>query len=62
MFFAITSWTPAFSSLNGAVSRLDPQPFDTPLTITPKPPSLIASFFTTPPRRPTRQYRASVSS
>ena len=44
MLFAMTSCTPAFSSLYGAVSRLEPQPFEMPLTMTPKPPSLIASF------------------
>jgi hypothetical protein len=62
MLFATTIWMPASRSEYGAVSRDDPQPFERPLTITPKPPFLIASFVITPPRRPTRQYRASVSS
>jgi hypothetical protein len=62
MFFAITSRMPALSSLYGAVSRELPQPLLTPETMTEKPPLLIASCLTLPPRRPTRQYRASVSS
>ena len=62
MLFAMTSCTPALSSLYGAVSRLEPQPFETALTITPKPPFLMASVAMTPPRKPTRQYRARVSS
>jgi hypothetical protein len=33
-----------------------------PLTMTPKPPFLMASFWILPPRKPTRQKRASVSS
>jgi hypothetical protein len=43
MFFAMTSWIAAFSSLYGAVSRELPQPLERPLTITEKPPFLIAS-------------------
>ena len=43
MLLAMTSWTPASSSLYGAVSRDLPHPFDCPLTMTPKPPFLIAS-------------------
>ena len=43
MLLAMTSFTPDSFSLYGAVSRQEPQPFDTPLTMTPKPPLLIAS-------------------
>ena len=62
MLRAMTMRMPAFSSLYGAVSRELPQPLEMPLTMTPKPPSLSVSFLMAPPRRPTSEYRASVSS
>jgi hypothetical protein len=55
MLLATTSWMPASRSEYGAVSRELPQPLERPLTMTPKPPFLMASRSITPPRRPTRQ-------
>ncbi len=62
MLLAMTTRTPALSSLYGAVSRLEPHPLEMALTMTPKPPFFTESFWILPPRRPTRQKRARVSS
>ncbi len=62
MLRAITSPTPDFSSEYGAVSRELPQPLERPDTITENPPFLMSLRCTRLPRRPTRQYSASVSS
>ena len=62
MLCAITSFAPATSSLYGAVSREEPQPFERPLTMTSKPPAFSVSFPKSPPRRPTSEKRPSVSS
>ena len=45
-----------------AASRELPQPFDCPLTTTPKRPPARLPFSTTPPRRPISEYCPSVSS
>jgi hypothetical protein len=53
MVLAMTSWRPAAFSANGAVSRDEPHPFDSPETTTPNPPFRTSSFFTAPSRIPT---------
>jgi len=59
---ATTSLIPAANSLNGAVSRLEPQPLEMPLTTMSKPPRLSSCAAMTSPRSPTIEKSPRVSS